>query len=132
MRMMTNKRSAFPTTMRSFIYHFVHSTNTIFLLIVDIHYDDMYAVGSDAICNEPLCCRTVEHNTSTKQAGRKAGKWGDYNCDLTAVMLDSMLQFISTEISPDIVVWTGDSPPHDIWAESKALQLSRCDNFMKR
>ena len=43
----------------------------------------------------------------------KAGKWGDYKCDLNSLALDNMLSFIRNEIKPDVVIWGGDSIPHN-------------------
>ena len=37
------------------------------------------------------------------------------SCDLPPKTFKSMLDFISDEIRPDIVFWTGDNSSHDIW-----------------
>jgi len=28
---------------------------------------------------------------------------------------EKMLDFVNAEIDPDVVFWTGDVPPHDMW-----------------
>ena len=38
-----------------------------------------YTVGTNAKCNEPLCCRP--ENGLAPDSKSAAGKWGDYNCD---------------------------------------------------
>jgi len=41
-------------------------------------------------------------------------------------MLDCFLHRLSgLDPKPDFVFWTGDQPPHDVWAESKESQLQR-------
>ena len=49
------------------------------LHITDPHVDFNYTVGSNAKCNEPLCCRP--ENGPAPDAKSAAGQWGDYNCD---------------------------------------------------
>jgi sphingomyelin phosphodiesterase len=44
------------------------------LHLSDTHYDPYYAEGSNADCNEPLCCR--QGRPASPQVS--AGKWGDY------------------------------------------------------
>jgi sphingomyelin phosphodiesterase len=46
---------------------------------------------------------------------KQAQKWGDYNCDLPQVTLESMLAYIRDTVKPDIVIWTGDSVSSDMW-----------------
>lgn len=31
-----------------------------------------------------------------------------------------MLNFVKTEINPDILFWTGDNSPHDVWENNNA------------
>jgi len=49
---------------------------------------------------------------------RKAGKWGDYNCDIPKRTFQNMLDFISSnqdEFNTSFITWTGDNSPHFIW-----------------
>lgn len=36
-------------------------------------------------------------------------------CDLPEITFKSMLDYIKNTIKPDIIFWTGDNSPHDIW-----------------
>lgn len=86
------------------------------LHISDTHYDPYYAegkyfslyllrksviistilffIGSNADCNEPLCCRLTNGPAASPGAG--AGKWGDYRkCDTPKRTVDHMLKHIA-------------------------------------
>lgn len=63
----------------------------ILLLLADTHYDPYYAEGSNADCNEPLCCRLTNGRPLTPAAA--AGKWGDYRkCDTPKRTVDHMVR----------------------------------------
>ena len=38
---------------------------------------------------------------------------GSYDCDIPVDVLTTMGDFIKAEIKPDVILWTGDSVPHD-------------------
>lgn len=64
------------------------------LHLSDTHYDPEYLEGSNADCNEPLCCRAT--SGSAKSPDRRAGLWGDYRkCDTPSRTIHSMLQNIA-------------------------------------
>lgn len=64
------------------------------LHISDTHYDPYYAEGSNADCNEPLCCRLT--NGRPSNPNNAAGKWGDYRkCDTPKRLVDNMLEHIA-------------------------------------
>lgn len=42
--------------------------------------DHLYEEGSNAECNDALCCRADSGTAWFKNS--KAGKWGDFRCDL--------------------------------------------------
>lgn len=64
------------------------------LHISDTHYDPYYAEGTNAECNEPLCCRLTNGPALTPNSA--AGKWGDYRkCDTPKRTVDHMLDHIS-------------------------------------
>ena len=81
-------------------------------LISDLHVDFDYTEGMSNDCGMPLCCRSDSGLPKTES--QRAQKWGDYNCDLNTLTLDSMLDFISNELKPDAVLWGGDSIPHNV------------------
>lgn len=84
------------------------------LHLSDIHIDKDYMVGSLASCNEYLCCR--ENNGMPKHVWDKpAKKWGSPLCDLPVDTFQTMLDFVVSDVKPDMMFWTGDNSPHDIW-----------------
>jgi len=70
---------------------------------------------------EPICCRPDDGPTK-----RPAAFWGDYNCDLNENMFVSFFEFVSKmQPQPNAIVYTGDSAPHNIWAQSVNGQIQR-------
>lgn len=102
------------------------------LHLSDTHYDPWYSEGSNADCNEPLCCRLTSGKPSTPAAG--AGKWGDYRkCDTPKRTIDHMMQHISsTHTDIDYIIWTGDLPPHDVWNQTKEENLNILKEAVKQ
>jgi sphingomyelin phosphodiesterase len=48
-------------------------------------------------------------------------------------MLDAWFDAITNlPFTLDFVMWTGDNPPHDIWEESKTMQLFRTEYLVDR
>ncbi|KAG1714646.1 Sphingomyelin phosphodiesterase [Nymphon striatum] len=93
------------------------------LQLTDLHHDPYYAVGSNAFCGEPLCCRAS--NGFPSDVKSKAGKWGNYqNCDLPLKTLKHMLDHISKSHEIDYIFWTGDFPSHDVWNQTRSTQLN--------
>ncbi|XP_037914382.1 sphingomyelin phosphodiesterase isoform X1 [Hermetia illucens] len=102
------------------------------LHLSDTHYDPHYVEGSNANCNEPLCCRASNGRPSSPNDA--AGKWGDYRkCDTPKRTVDNLLQHIS-ETHPDIdyILWTGDLPPHDVWNQTKDENLGIIKDTVKQ
>ena len=102
------------------------------LQLSDVHMDPLYAVGSAAQCGKPLCCRADDQPID---GNRTAGAWGDYECDINEKMLHSMFTNIANTVKPDIILWTGDNPPHNVWSQSREFQLNatrRVTGFMKQ
>eukprot|EP00347_Sterkiella_histriomuscorum_P016021 403354796 len=81
--------------------------------ISDPHVDFDYKIGADAMCNMPLCCRA--ENGFPTDPKRQAEQWGSYLCDIPPHVFDSMLTYVKTQVQPDILFWTGDNSPHDVW-----------------
>lgn len=94
------------------------------LHLSDTHFDPEYQEGSNADCNEPLCCRA--NSGPVKSPNHRAGYWGDYRkCDTPSRTIHSMLQHIAQLHSDiDYIIWTGDLPPHDIWNQTKEGNLN--------
>jgi sphingomyelin phosphodiesterase len=88
------------------------------LHVSDIHTDLKYQVGSLGRCNTKFCCRSESGVPQSPEDA--AGEWGySYMCDLPVKTLERFVEVIATEIKPDLILWTGDNPPHDIWKESQ-------------
>lgn len=88
-----------------------------FLTLSDLHIDPKYSEGAPNRCGLPVCCRKEYPSV---EGSLPAGKFGDLNCDSGSLMLDSMFEKIkSLEYKPDFVLYTGDSPPHDVWRQSR-------------
>lgn len=60
-----------------------------------MHFFSYYfSSGSNAECNEPLCCRLT--NGPAASPGGGAGRWGDYRkCDTPKRTVDHMLKHIA-------------------------------------
>lgn len=74
-----------------------------------------YAENSSTKCNFITCCRAKYGFPDTNH--NKAGKYGSYECDTSLDLIISMGEFINKEIKPDVILWTGDSVPHNMWEE---------------
>ena len=47
-------------------------------------------------------------------------RWGDYRkCDTPLRTIEAMYKHIAAHHSIDLIYWTGDLPPHDIWKQSR-------------
>lgn len=114
--------------------------------ISDLHPDLYYTVGAHTKCDEPVCCRanvsasnvpfqerlrqheegnvlTVDSNSSENGNG-SAGYWGSLaKCDLPFQTFELFLKDLS-KMKLDLILWTGDNTPHDIWAQSQDYNLN--------
>ena len=77
----------------------------------DLHVDLMYAEGSAINCDNIICCRAEEgfHVDPKNQASA----YGNYWCDIPPKLFYLLGDYIKTQIKPDVILWTGDIPPHD-------------------
>jgi hypothetical protein len=65
----------------------------------------------------PLCCRL--ENGYPEDPKDAAGEWGSYLCDPPRNVVSSMFKFMKEEIKPDVLFWTGDMTPHNVWENSE-------------
>ena len=84
------------------------------LHLSDVHLDFDYTPGALSNCKEYLCCRAYT-GFAKKDGEIPAGEWGSSMCDLPVKTFQSMLDHIAANDVPDMVFWTGDSTPHDVW-----------------
>ena len=84
------------------------------LHLSDLHLDVLYSRHARTHCSLDLCCRNESDGSGD------AGVFGDYNCDSPQALLDSLLSFLNSSLTPrpDFVLYTGDDPAHDIWQQT--------------
>jgi sphingomyelin phosphodiesterase len=98
-------------------------------IISDLHLDYDYTTGMATDCDKPVCCRS--DSGVPKDSSKAAGKWGDYNCDLNPVMLDSMFAKIKS-MNPDALFWVGDSIPHNLESLTFQSNVDIMKNITKK
>lgn len=109
--------------------------------ISDLHVDLFYTTGAESKCGEPTCCRSnstaklslneilINHakgkNLEVKENVKQpAGYWGSLNdCDLPLQTFQLFLQELE-QMKLDLIIWTGDNTPHDIWQQSQTYNLN--------
>ncbi len=65
-----------------------------------------------------------EHLSVKEDGESPAGFWGSLNsCDLPIQTFDLFLKEVSA-INPDLIIWTGDNTPHDIWQQTQSYNLN--------
>ena len=88
------------------------------LHFTDIHIDPLYREGAPAECRSLFCCRNFKGEAYV-EGTRKAGRWGDFNCDMPLDTFVSMLSFIAEnqkdKFKASFVTWAGDSADHAMW-----------------
>lgn len=101
------------------------------LHLTDIHLDPAYAAGANTECGEPLCCRKPDGIAPPTKKG--AGRWGSQaTCDTPFITLDSLFSHLrDIKDQFDYVIFTGDLPPHNIWNQSRADQLTSLQTYTK-
>ena len=86
--------------------------------ISDLHMDFLYKEGTLADCVGYLCCREEVGYPTGDQT--PAGEWGMYtSCDMPQKTIQNMLDFINTEINPEMLIWTGDNNAHNVWENTQ-------------
>ena len=96
------------------------------LQLTDIHLDHKYKVGTPVDCGMFTCCHEGMNGSG------KAGQYGDYACDLPIATLDLLTDHLQQlNPQPDIIVYTGDNPPHDNWEESWQSQTNSTNFLVK-
>ena len=91
------------------------------LQVADVHVDLTYLPGSPVNCGLPCCC--MESTGLAEDGEQAAGEWGDYTCDIPLQTLEAMMTTVSWEVDMDYIIYTGDSPAHDVWLQSKDKNL---------
>ena len=91
-----------------------------FIQLTDIHMDEMYQPGTAVDCDTPLCCEA-------QYGAGSAAYWGEYKCDGNLPMFLSLMKELRTNWVPkiDFLVYTGDTPRHNIWNQTREYNLGR-------
>ena len=89
--------------------------------ITDLHIDFYYKEGAANECNFPICCRDNGPELLEVEGASKAGKWGDYKCDIPTRTLKNMFDFIANNqdtLKTSFITWVGDNSAHNVWDNS--------------
>ncbi|GAM27540.1 hypothetical protein SAMD00019534_107160 [Acytostelium subglobosum LB1] len=101
------------------------SGNGYILQLTDIHFDPHYVEGSNPNCGKPLCCRDGTGD---------AGYFGHYLCDIpqrTVKLIFEQILEINKTMPIDVILFTGDNPPHDVWMQNETKQISSTQVIME-
>ncbi|KAF4525724.1 hypothetical protein B566_EDAN011902 [Ephemera danica] len=98
------------------------------LHITDVHVDPTYTPGSNAMCQEPTCCR--RDTPGPVAPGAAAGYWGDYrDCDSPFHAFTNLVeQAAKSHPNVSYVMFTGDAVDHAMWTTN---EQSNRDVYMK-
>lgn len=86
--------------------------------LADLHIDFYYKEGAANECNFPICCRDNGPELLEVEGASKAGKWGDYKCDIPTLTLKNMFEFIANNqdtLKTSFITWVGDNSAHNVW-----------------
>jgi sphingomyelin phosphodiesterase len=101
-----------------------------FLLVSDFHLDLDYEVGSEADCGLPVCCKRSQKDSDVIR--QPASKYGSMGCDCPIRALHELMELVtSMQDDIDFVIYTGDSPGHDVWEQSSRENLAVADTVLK-
>ena len=86
------------------------------LHVSDIHIDFEYHIGKNANCGKPICCRIEDGPPATPADA--APRFGHPNCDAPVEVAETAFEYLASldeSEKPDLIVWTGDNTPHEVW-----------------
>jgi sphingomyelin phosphodiesterase len=70
-----------------------------------------------------VCCRVSSPDRGT----RRARPFGEYGCDVPDTTVAFVLQAAAAQMKNNgaqVLLWTGDSPPHFLWTQTKEAVLN--------
>lgn len=80
--------------------------------ISDVHFDPDYVIGSKAVCDEPVCCRTGIPDSPVNATQ----KWGGWLCDTPWDAVVDVFNHVNDEHHDiDFIYYTGDIIDHGVW-----------------
>ncbi|GJN93458.1 hypothetical protein Rhopal_006514-T1 [Rhodotorula paludigena] len=94
--------------------------------ISDVHVDRDYLAGSEADCDEVLCCRSYGPHSLGNNVTNPAGLYGHPNVTLEASMFDAIKR-----IAPNasFTIFTGDIDDSAVWEAYKPKVSNRLHTF---
>lgn len=70
-----------------------------------------------------MCCR--KESGKPKKHEKPSGYWGTAaSCDIPLRTAEQFAMFAAKEVQPDGIIWTGDNPSHDFWAQTIPTQMN--------
>lgn len=101
----------------------------------DFHFDPHYTPGSDAKCEEGICCRGDQGFPNTTE--NAAGFWGDYRvCDTPWHAVEDLVTRLKREYPKiDLIYYTGDIVDHFYWKTSIAYNsdsIKKLTDYFKK
>jgi sphingomyelin phosphodiesterase len=105
-----------------------------FIHVTDFHVDSKYKENMSSNCTLPLCCRNQEGSVILNNTSKfSAGYWGTLGspCDIPNRLSEHLHNYFSNlQDKPDFIIDTGDNPSHDIWLQSRELNLESTKNII--
>ncbi|GAA5995798.1 PPN1 endopolyphosphatase family protein [Rhodotorula paludigena] len=98
--------------------------------ISDVHVDRDYLTGSEADCDEVLCCRSYGPHSLGNNVTFPAGLYGHPNCDTPPALEASMFDAVK-RIAPNasFSIFTGDVDDSAVWEAFKPKVSNRLHTF---
>ena len=94
--------------------------------ITDLHIDPHYSFNCSVNCKKPICCRnnSVEAISEYEPLSGKYGHEG--KCDAPMDLFKSFVED-AFQRNVDLIIWTGDNPPHDSWegTQDDAFEIAK-------
>lgn len=84
--------------------------------MTDIHLEKDYATDSLTECWMPVCCQA-------KYGPGDSRHYGTYQCNIPQRTMELFFEGVN-QLDPDIILFTGDIPPHTMWDETLDSQLN--------
>ena len=89
------------------------------LQITDLHLDLKYKEGATGKCKYPICCRDLPTEEEKAKNVDLCGKYGyEGQTDISQDLFESFIEDASKK-DFDMIIWTGDNGPHDVWSSDQ-------------
>ncbi len=122
-------KPAYPTTVVKSAGKITNYQPFSLVHLTDVHIDRNYEKGAIVDCKMPVCCHSL-YGFPGDEGG--ASSFGEYECDSPDELVHSVLHDIVTEYpykKPKHLIFTGDAPAHDLWLQTKSLNVGTMLNL---